>query len=112
MGIFVNAIHLCSMSRLHQFVLFEMFQVIVFADSLIPTVRKALCDPLPEVREAAARTFDNLHANIGQRALDDILPALLRQLVCSLRFLFFTQILLIFTHFSCKPIIIMVPTDP
>lgn len=58
------------------------FQVIVFADSLIPTVRKALCDPLPEVREAAAKTFDNLHTNIGQRALDDILPALLKQLVC------------------------------
>ncbi|ELU08458.1 hypothetical protein CAPTEDRAFT_204582 [Capitella teleta] len=51
--------------------------VIVFADSLIPTVRKALCDPLPEVREAAAETFSNLHSNIGSRALDDILPHLL-----------------------------------
>ncbi len=57
------------------------FQVIVFADSLIPTVRKALCDPLPEVREAAAKTFDNLHQNIGTRALDDILPDLLSKLV-------------------------------
>ena len=54
----------------------------VFADSLIPTVRRALVDPLPEVREAAARTFDNLHANISQRALDEILPDLLQKLVC------------------------------
>ena len=55
--------------------------MVVFADSLIPTVRKALCDPLPEVREAAAKTFDNLHTNIGARALDDILPDLLKKLV-------------------------------
>lgn len=55
--------------------------VIVFADSLVPTVKKALCDPLPEVREAAAKTFDNLHANIGPRALDEILPDLLKKLV-------------------------------
>ncbi|KAH3887162.1 hypothetical protein DPMN_011178 [Dreissena polymorpha] len=51
-----------------------------YADSLIPTVKKALCDPLPEVREAAASTFDSLHGNIGQRALDDILPDLLSRL--------------------------------
>ena len=55
--------------------------VVVFADSLIPTVRKALCDPLPEVREAAAKTFDNLHSTIGTRALDDILPNMLKKLV-------------------------------
>lgn len=56
-------------------------QVSVFADSLIPTVRRALVDPLFEVRSAAAHTFDNLHHNIGQRALDEILPYLLQQLV-------------------------------
>ncbi|XP_064653044.1 stalled ribosome sensor GCN1-like [Lineus longissimus] len=54
--------------------------VMVYAESLIPTVRKALMDPLPEVREAAAKTFDQLHSNIGQWALDDILPHLLNQL--------------------------------
>jgi len=54
--------------------------VTVFADSLIPTVRKALTDPLPDVREAAACTFDNLHQNIGARALDEILPRLLLDL--------------------------------
>ncbi|KAG7480586.1 hypothetical protein MATL_G00057810 [Megalops atlanticus] len=54
--------------------------VLVFSESLVPTVRKALCDPLEEVREAAAKTFEQLHATIGHQALDDILPALLRQL--------------------------------
>ena len=41
-------------------------QVIAYIDSVVPTVRKALCDPLPEVREAAATTFDNLHNTIGE----------------------------------------------
>ncbi|XP_035021502.1 eIF-2-alpha kinase activator GCN1 [Hippoglossus stenolepis] len=54
--------------------------VLVFSESLVPTVRKALCDPLEEVREAAAKTFEQLHATIGHQALDDILPNLLRQL--------------------------------
>lgn len=56
-------------------------QVLVFSESLVPTVRKALCDPLEEVREAAAKTFEQLHATIGHQALDDILPMLLKQLV-------------------------------
>ncbi|XP_043511247.1 eIF-2-alpha kinase activator GCN1 [Frieseomelitta varia] len=54
--------------------------VITFVISLVPTVRKALCDPLPEVRQAAAKTFDGLHSTVGVRALDDILPAMLTQL--------------------------------
>ncbi|XP_073766133.1 stalled ribosome sensor GCN1 [Danio rerio] len=54
--------------------------VLVFSESLVPTVRKALCDPLEEVREAAAKTFEQLHTTIGHQALDDILPALLKQL--------------------------------
>ena len=56
--------------------------VLTFVNSLVPTVRKALCDPLPEVRQAAAKTFDSLHSTVGVRALDDILPAMLNQLVC------------------------------
>lgn len=55
--------------------------MLVFSESLVPTVRKALCDPLEEVREAAAKTFEQLHATIGHQALDDILPNLLKQLV-------------------------------
>ncbi|KAK7871251.1 hypothetical protein R5R35_007540 [Gryllus longicercus] len=54
--------------------------VLTFVNSLVPTVRRALCDPLPEVRQAAAKTFDSLHATVGVRALDDILPAMLTQL--------------------------------
>jgi HEAT repeat protein len=54
--------------------------VLTFVNSLVPTVRKALCDPLPEVRQAAAKTFDSLHSTVGARALDDILPTMLSQL--------------------------------
>lgn len=39
--------------------------VMQFSDSLIPTVRKALLDPLPDVRKNAAKTFDTLHNMIG-----------------------------------------------
>ena len=35
---------------------------------------------MPEVRQAAAKTFDSLHSTVGVRALDDILPAMLTQL--------------------------------
>ncbi|KRK05621.1 uncharacterized protein Dyak_GE27770, isoform A [Drosophila yakuba] len=54
--------------------------VLTFIDSLVPTVRKALCDPLPEVREAAAKTFESLHSTVGSRALDEILPFMLEGL--------------------------------
>merc|ERR1719411_836494 len=54
--------------------------VLTFVDSLVPTVRKALCDDDSSVRQAAARTFDSLHTVVGARALDDILPAMLEQL--------------------------------
>ncbi|XP_026840478.1 eIF-2-alpha kinase activator GCN1 [Drosophila persimilis] len=54
--------------------------VLTFVNSLVPTVRKALSDPLPEVREAAAKTFESLHSTVGSRALDDILPFMLEGL--------------------------------
>lgn len=54
--------------------------VLCFTDNLVPTVRRALGDPLPAVREAAAHTFDALHGTIGQRALDETLPPLLAML--------------------------------
>ncbi len=53
----------------------------MYMDSLVPTVKTALYDPLPEVREAAASTFDVLHSTIGSQALDDVLLPLLEQLV-------------------------------
>ena len=46
--------------------------VMAFSDSLIPTVRKALLDPLPEVRKCAAKTFDTLHNMIGLKAMDEV----------------------------------------
>jgi hypothetical protein len=55
----------------------------LYVDSVIPTVRKALCDELPEVRACAAKTFDNLYRTIGMKALNDIIPDLLEKLVRS-----------------------------
>lgn len=54
--------------------------VMSFVPSLIPTVRKALYDPLSEVREAAAKTFDSLHQCLGNKALNEVLPPLIKQL--------------------------------
>ncbi|XP_050533442.1 eIF-2-alpha kinase activator GCN1 isoform X2 [Daktulosphaira vitifoliae] len=54
--------------------------VLTFVDSLVPTVSRALMDPLPSVRQAAAKTFDSLHSTVGHRALDDILPPMLNNL--------------------------------
>eukprot|EP00001_Collodictyon_triciliatum_P024590 04502_4 len=51
-----------------------------YVDALIPAVGKALCDNLPEVREAAAQTFDTLHRLVGNKAMDEILPQLLHLL--------------------------------
>ncbi|KAI9312237.1 armadillo-type protein [Dichotomocladium elegans] len=58
-------------------------QVLDFANQIIPAIRKALCDPSPDVREAAAQAFDTLHQNVGPRAIDEILPGLLNQLQSS-----------------------------
>lgn len=53
----------------------------MYAENLIPTARQALCDPLPEVRDAAAATFNTLHNAIGAQAMDEILTPLLEKLV-------------------------------
>merc|ERR1719505_350717 len=47
--------------------------VMQFEDSIIQTVRRALTDELPEVREAASVTFENLHNAIGHKALEGVL---------------------------------------
>uniref|UniRef100_UPI00358E4439 stalled ribosome sensor GCN1 isoform X2 n=1 Tax=Myxine glutinosa TaxID=7769 RepID=UPI00358E4439 len=54
--------------------------VLCFAENLVPPVRRALMDPLPSVRTAAAKTFEQLHVTVGYQALDDVLPALLSHL--------------------------------
>jgi len=51
-----------------------------YGEALIPAVRKALCDELPEVREAAAQAFDGLSKSIGNQTLDGIVISLLGQL--------------------------------
>lgn len=56
----------------------------ILINLLCCVLRKALCDPLPEVRQAAAKTFDSLHSTVGNRALDDILPFMLNQLVSNI----------------------------
>ncbi len=40
--------------------------VLLYMDSLVPTVRNALCDREAEVRSSAAMTFDSLHSTVGQ----------------------------------------------
>lgn len=40
--------------------------MLVYADSLLPTVRSALCDVEADVRAAAAHTFNSLHSVVGE----------------------------------------------
>lgn len=54
--------------------------ILAFVDNLVPTLRKALCDPTPQVRQAAAQTFGSLHSNVGSRALEEIVPFLMKKL--------------------------------
>ncbi|KAI8992465.1 armadillo-type protein [Pilobolus umbonatus] len=61
----------------------DKLQVNDFAGQIIPAIRKALCDPSDDVREAAAQAFDTLHQNVGARAIDEILPFLLNKLQSS-----------------------------
>ena len=55
-------------------------QISSFTDSLVPAIRKALCDELDDVREAAATTFENLHDTIGITAIEGVLPPMLKKL--------------------------------
>ena len=61
-------------------ILISSLQVLVYSDSLIATVTKALVDPLQSVRIAAAQAFVHLHSNVGTRALEEIVPQLLKML--------------------------------
>jgi hypothetical protein len=55
-------------------------QVADFGLLCIPSIRKALIDQEATVRESAAQAFDLLHQTIGSKAVDEILPSLLREL--------------------------------
>ncbi|XP_078427732.1 putative protein kinase regulator ILITHYIA [Wolffia australiana] len=55
-------------------------QLIGFMSDLIPTIRVALCDSSPEVREAAGLAFSTLYKSAGLQAIDEIVPTLLHAL--------------------------------
>ncbi|KAF9610038.1 hypothetical protein IFM89_019766, partial [Coptis chinensis] len=55
-------------------------QLLTFMDQLIPTIRTALCDSTPEVRESAALAFSTLYKSAGMQAIDEIVPTLLHAL--------------------------------
>lgn len=47
---------------------------------IIPSIKAALCDPIMEVREAAGSAFVTLHKNVGNKAIDEVVPTLLETL--------------------------------
>ncbi|KAJ3394121.1 translational activator of GCN4 [Entophlyctis sp. JEL0112] len=55
-------------------------QLVDFVAQCVPCVKKALLDPDPEVRGAAAQAFDMLHQHLGSKSIDEILPSLLNEL--------------------------------
>ncbi|CAL5385302.1 unnamed protein product [Camellia sinensis] len=55
-------------------------QLLSFMDELIPTIRTALSDIMPEVRESAGLAFSTLHKSAGVQAIDEIVPTLLHAL--------------------------------
>uniref|UniRef100_A0A803L554 TOG domain-containing protein n=1 Tax=Chenopodium quinoa TaxID=63459 RepID=A0A803L554_CHEQI len=55
-------------------------QLLSFMDSLIPTIRTALCDSEQEVRESAGMAFSTLYKSAGLQAIDEIVPTLLHAL--------------------------------
>ncbi|XP_052734790.1 protein ILITYHIA [Vigna angularis] len=55
-------------------------QLLTFMNELIPTIRTALCDSVPEVRESAGLAFSTLYKSAGMLAIDEIVPTLLHAL--------------------------------
>ncbi|KAK4356440.1 hypothetical protein RND71_025411 [Anisodus tanguticus] len=55
-------------------------QLLSYMDELIPTIRTALCDSTPEVRESAGLAFSTLYKNAGIQAIDEIVPTILHAL--------------------------------
>lgn len=55
-------------------------QLLTFMNELIPTIRTALCDSVPAVRESAGLAFSTLYKSAGLQAIDEIVPTLLHAL--------------------------------
>eukprot|EP01133_Synstelium_polycarpum_P018804 gene18804-22495_t len=51
-----------------------------YLPSVVQCISHAIIDPLIDVREAAARAFDQLYSTFGQKASNEILPPLIAQL--------------------------------
>lgn len=51
-----------------------------YFDLLLPAITKALCDTDGQVRSAAAGAFDSLYKGVGDRAVNECLPELLRRM--------------------------------
>ncbi|KAJ1938265.1 translational activator of GCN4, partial [Linderina macrospora] len=52
----------------------------VYADAMVPLVRRGLCDEDAMVREAAASAFDSLQQAVGPSVIDSVVPPLLTAL--------------------------------
>ncbi|WBW74626.1 translation initiation regulator, HEAT repeat protein Gcn1 [Schizosaccharomyces osmophilus] len=55
-------------------------QLVIYSGQFVYSVREALMDSDLEVREAAAEAFDTLQTVVGDRAVDEVLPELLKLL--------------------------------
>ncbi|TMW63265.1 hypothetical protein Poli38472_002206 [Pythium oligandrum] len=54
-----------------------------FVSTLVDAILDGLCDELPLVRGSAAQAFDVLQRNVGYRAIDETVPALLQRIKSS-----------------------------
>ncbi|CAH2354189.1 eIF-2-alpha kinase activator Gcn1p [[Candida] railenensis] len=54
--------------------------LVEYQEVFIRTIRDALCDPAPGVRESAAQAFEALQEELGKVVIDEILPHLLNLL--------------------------------
>lgn len=52
-------------------------QILRFIEIIVPVVQAALSDDSESVREMAAASFKSLHAVVGSRAMDEVVPALM-----------------------------------
>lgn len=55
----------------------QKHQIAEYMHIIMPAVSRALCDPLDEVREAAALAFDRLYKSVSNKAIDDVVPSTL-----------------------------------
>uniref|UniRef100_A0A6B2KWI5 TOG domain-containing protein n=1 Tax=Arcella intermedia TaxID=1963864 RepID=A0A6B2KWI5_9EUKA len=56
------------------------YQLSDFLGNLMPAIRQFLSDESPLVQESAAKTFDVLYSVVGSRAIDEIVPELIKNL--------------------------------